>query len=84
MKRQILVLLAAALFTACNLGEPEREGWFTDEHTAARVDSLMQLMTLEEKIGQMVLFTSDMDVTGPFMRDHYVESIENGMVGAIF
>ncbi len=84
MKKRIGILLLLTLLVACNMGEPEREGFFTIEHTAQRVDSLMQLMTLEEKIGQMVLFTSDMDVTGPFMRDHYVESIQEGMVGAIF
>ncbi len=82
--QKLTTLLILFFLAACNMAEPEREGWFTDERTAQRVDSLMQLMTLEEKIGQMVLFTSDMDVTGPFMRDHYVESIREGMVGAIF
>ncbi len=82
--QKLTTLLILLFLAACNMAEPEREGWFTDERTAQRVDSLMLLMTLEEKIGQMVLFTSDMDVTGPFMRDHYVESIREGMVGAIF
>ena len=30
-----------------------------------KVDSVLKLMTLEEKIGQLVLYTSDWDVTGP-------------------
>ncbi|TVQ07636.1 MAG: glycosyl hydrolase [Bacteroidetes bacterium] len=41
-------------------------------------------MTLEEKIGQLTLYTSDMDHTGPFIRDHYLEDIRAGRVGAIF
>ncbi|MCF8366316.1 MAG: glycoside hydrolase family 3 C-terminal domain-containing protein [Bacteroidales bacterium] len=49
-----------------------------------KVDSLLALMTIEEKIGQMTLFTSDWDVTGPTMRLGYKEDIKNGKVGAIF
>lgn len=49
-----------------------------------RIDSVMKLMTLEEKIGQMTLFTSDWDVTGPTMRANYKEDIISGKVGAIF
>ena len=40
-----------------------------------KVDSLMKVMTLEEKIGQTVLFTSDWSVTGPSMRQGYLDDI---------
>lgn len=49
-----------------------------------RVDSLLALMTLEEKIGQMTLFTSDWEMTGPTLRATYKEDIRKGRVGAIF
>lgn len=49
-----------------------------------QVDSLMALMTLDEKIGQLTLFTSDMDQTGAFLRPEYQEDIRKGAVGAIF
>src|SRR5260221_2558858 len=49
-----------------------------------RVDSLMALMTVEEKVGQLTLYTSDWDVTGPSMRSGYKEDIKSGKVGAIF
>lgn len=49
-----------------------------------RVDSLLSLMTLEEKIGQMTLFTSDWELTGPTLRATYKEDIRKGRVGAIF
>lgn len=49
-----------------------------------RVDSVLALMTLEEKIGQMTLFTSDMDQTGAFLRPEYIDDIRAGKVGAIF
>jgi beta-glucosidase len=48
------------------------------------VDSLMQRMTLEEKIGQMTLFTSDWELTGPTLRANYKEDIQKGRCGAIF
>lgn len=41
-------------------------------------------MTLEEKIGQMTLFTSDWDVTGPTVRSNYLEDIKSGKMGSIF
>jgi len=50
----------------------------------SRVDSLLSRMTLEEKVGQMTLFTSDLTTTGPTMRDDYKELIKEGKVGAIF
>ena len=48
------------------------------------VDSLLKVMTLEEKVGQTVLFTSDWSVTGPSMREGYVEDIRAGRCGNIF
>ncbi|WP_298712236.1 beta-glucosidase BglX, partial [Chitinophaga sp.] len=45
---------------------------------------LLQKMTLEEKIGQLNLLTSDMDVTGPFMKENYKQDILSGACGAIF
>jgi len=46
--------------------------------------ALLQRMTLEEKIGQLNLLTSDMDVTGPFMKENYKQDILSGACGAIF
>lgn len=49
-----------------------------------RVDSLLRIMTLDEKIGQMVLFTSDWDVTGPTIREGYLDDIRSGRCGNVF
>lgn len=51
-------------------------------HTFLR--NLLQKMTLAEKIGQLNLLTSDMDVTGPFMKENYKKDILSGACGAIF
>ena len=49
-----------------------------------KVDSVLALMTLDEKIGQTVLFTSDWESTGPTLRATYKADIKTGKVGAIF
>jgi beta-glucosidase len=50
----------------------------------AYLDELIGRMTLEEKIGQLGLFTSDWSVTGPTVREGYKDDIRAGRVGAIF
>jgi beta-glucosidase len=50
----------------------------------AFVEKLLGQMTLDEKIGQMTLFTSDWDVTGPSLRPQYKDDIKSGRVGAVF
>ena len=49
-----------------------------------RVDSLLRLMTLEEKIGQMTLYTTDWGATGPTIREGYTKDIRSGACGALF
>ncbi|MEK6479467.1 beta-glucosidase BglX [Catalinimonas sp. 4WD22] len=54
------------------------------DEAAQMIDSIINEMTLQEKVGQLTLFTSDIDVTGPTMREGYKEDIQAGRVGAIF
>ncbi|MBP5676583.1 MAG: glycoside hydrolase family 3 C-terminal domain-containing protein [Bacteroidales bacterium] len=75
MKKLVTVVLVLAA-AAC---APKPEGKFLQNDP--RVDQLMKQMTLEEKIGQMVLFTSDWSVTGPSMRQGYLEDIRAGRCG---
>ncbi|WP_430817235.1 glycoside hydrolase family 3 N-terminal domain-containing protein [Carboxylicivirga sp. RSCT41] len=55
-----------------------------NDKISQRVDSLLNLMTLEEKIGQTVLFTSRWDVTGPVLREGEEDAIKTGKCGNIF
>lgn len=66
------------MLSACSGPEAPKNPYST------KVDSVLSLMTLEEKVGQLSLFTSDWDVTGPTMREGYKEDIRKGRVGAIF
>ena len=57
-----------------------------DKDAAFRIkaDSLLKLMTLDEKIGQLALYTSGWDVTGPVLSQDYKNLIKQGKVGGVF
>ena len=48
------------------------------------INSLMQKMTLEEKIGQLNLPSVGFDVTGPVLSQGVEEKIRKGLVGGVF
>jgi len=48
-----------------------------------RVDSVLALMTLEEKAGQLSLFTNDWDETGTFIKKEYADYINQGQAGGL-
>jgi len=58
--------------------------WEIETKMEAFVDSLLQKMTLEEKLGQLTLLSSSWDITGPITNNNYVEDVKKGKVGAIF
>ena len=79
MKPSIIILSAACVLLAgCNAAPAQ------GELNDPRVEKLMKKMTLDEKIGQLVLFTSDWSVTGPTMRQGYIDDIRSGRCGNIF
>jgi beta-glucosidase len=80
MKRHFIVALVAAIFfSACASGKSN-----SDAILDHKVDSVLRLMTLDEKIGQMVLYSSDWDVTGPSLKKGYLDDIRKGNCGNIF
>ncbi len=74
-----MLMSAIIILPACSSKKSTEE-----EKIDQKVDSVLSLMTLEEKIGQMVLYTSDWDVTGPTLRSGYMDDIRNGHCGNIF
>lgn len=50
----------------------------------ARVDALLSRMTLDEKIGQLTLYTTDWGSTGPTIREGYKNDIRSGACGNLF
>jgi len=83
LKLRILTLLACALF----LFQPFQvlaQQQLSEKEIDQKVNTLIKKMTLQEKVGQMTLFTSDMTVTGPTIRSDYEKLIKQGKVGALF
>ena len=65
--------------------EPAQPTWAArDAEMDAFLDDLIGRMTLEEKVGQLTLLTSDWESTGPTMREGYQQDIAAGRVGSIF
>ena len=77
-----IIFMVIILFVAASSCTQQQAG--ADAQLEAKVDSVLSEMTLEEKIGQMTLYTSHFDQTGPTVREGYKEDIRNGKVGAIF
>ncbi|MDD2245674.1 MAG: glycoside hydrolase family 3 N-terminal domain-containing protein [Proteiniphilum sp.] len=86
----IVFILALILITDCNSpssGTFESSKWQSfsnDKNVERRVDSLLKLMTLEEKIGQMAQFSANWSITGPVMSDDFRPYLEKGLIGSIF
>lgn len=84
----------AALFTGVALAAtvsschaPASKGWksFSGDATIERrVDSVLSLMTLEEKVGQMAQYSCNWDITGPVMTDDFEPLLKKGLVGSVF
>lgn len=80
--RNLYIFFSAAIllnFSGCKAPQTEQKDPIDE-----KIDSLISLMTLEEKVGQLTLYTSDMDQTGAFIRQEYESDIKQGKAGAIF
>ncbi len=53
-------------------------------HFSLLVDSLLQIMTLEEKIGQLNLLNTGGAITGSLFNENVEQKIADGKVGAVF
>lgn len=49
-----------------------------------RIDNLLKRMTIQEKLGQLSLYSTDWEITGPSINQRYKEEIKAGRVGAVF
>ncbi|MCF8381269.1 MAG: beta-glucosidase BglX [Bacteroidales bacterium] len=77
-KNLILGAIISLSITSCmksNQNIPEADNF---------VDSLMGEMTIEEKIGQLTLYTSTWAVTGPTLNENYEKDILSGKCGNLF
>ena len=84
MKKRILFL--ACLFPVFTATAQDAEIKSSVKNVEAKVDSVLSLMTLEEKVGQMVQYSGTWDLTGPATGDqnqYRKEQLEKGLVGSM-
>ena len=84
MKKRILLL--ACLFPALTATAQENRIKSSVKNVEAKVDSVLSLMTLEEKVGQMVQYSGTWDLTGPATGDqnqYRKEQLQKGLVGSM-
>ncbi len=74
---KIHLLTSMLLLTFCALNAQKKT-------IAQKVDSVLHLMTLEEKVGQMNQYNGDWEATGPITRDGDKQNqIRKGMLGSM-
>jgi len=77
----IATFIVTLLLTSCE-STGKLEG--AEKEIARKVDSVLSLMTLEEKVGQLMQYSGFGEFTGPVSDDHnYMEVLKNGMVGSM-
>ena len=77
--RIISISLLLAIVASCS---PGKKG--SGDHLDARVDSVLSLMTLEEKLGQLNLPSAGAFTTGAVESSDIARKIEEGKVGGLF
>ena len=80
MKNKLILLLLAASLTGF---AQQKAAKAKIKPKAEFVSELMSKMTVDEKIYQLVQFSSDGTVTGPKTGDNYITRIEQGKVGSV-
>lgn len=77
------------LFSACSIGsqQEQKSNELAEFKSTARIDSIVSLMTLEEKIGQLNQYSIGTEATGPGEKDDTnqlrYEQLKSGQVGSV-
>lgn len=84
MKKRIILLTCLLPMFAATAQKSEIKSSVKD--VEAKVDSVLNIMTLEEKVGQMVQYSGTWDLTGPATGDQNQfreEQLKKGLVGSM-
>jgi beta-glucosidase len=77
MKHLLVFFLAGSMLFSCKPNQPSTA-------MDAKIDSLLRVMTLEEKIGQLNLPSAGQFTTGQALNSDIAKKIERGQVGGLF
>jgi beta-glucosidase len=81
MRNLLLLLFSASLFFSC---EKNKSNQSNQSGIDNRIDSLLKVMTVDEKIGQLNLPSAGAFVTGAVESSDIAKKIEQGKVGGLF
>jgi len=82
--KQALFIITLALFASCNQNENKKNSALAENPFEEKVDSILNLMTVEEKIGQLNLPSAGQFTTGEAKNSDIGGKIEKGLVGGLF
>jgi len=77
------VITFVLVFSINSCTTKKSESIMTESSYDSKIDSLMSLMTLEEKIGQTVMYSGGWDQTGPIVSTNNKKYLKEGNLGAI-
>lgn len=84
MKKSFVLILLVAVVMSCGQSGGKWKSFSGNKAIEHKVDSVLKLMTLEEKIGQMTQYSADWDITGPVMKSDWETYLKKGLVGSVF
>lgn len=79
-----LLSITVLLIVACNSNEKKSDTFSNNNPFEEKVDSILNLMTVDEKIGQLNLPVSGDITTGQAQSSNIAKKIEEGKVGGLF
>ena len=79
-KLKYILMIAQAIFD----GTVSAQLYKPSPGIETKVNALLAKMTLDEKIGQLTLYTTDWGSTGPTIREGYKNDIRSGACGNLF
>jgi beta-glucosidase len=80
----LILLLASCSYNEPTGNAPQWKSYSGDPVIERKVDSVLNLMTLEEKIGQMNQYSGNFAVTGEVAETKAGEYLKKGMIGSTF
>ena len=75
----LLIISLIILLSSCKQDKHKAE----EERLNFRIDSVMRMMTLDEQIGQMVMYSSDWETNTPSLKPEYMDAIRKGNCGSL-
>ncbi|SFZ94317.1 beta-glucosidase [Flaviramulus basaltis] len=82
--KTISIFIVALIFIGCNSNQTKSSSTLEDNPFEFKIDSILNLMTLEEKIGQLNLPSAGQFTTGQATNSDIGSKIEKGLVGGLF